>query len=182
MRSRTSGSALAAVALAALVTCSGLDNIEVEATGTTVVPEASILDEVLGQLSFAGFDSFDISQSQEFRNQGYSKDQVDSVRLERFSLTVRDPDDGNFDFLDRIAFTVTAEGLPPVEIASLDPVPVGASRIELDVVAGVELQPYVLAPSLTIETTASGRRPAVETTVDASVVFDIDVNVSGGCE
>lgn len=140
-----------------------------------------MVDQLLGELSFAGFDGLDLSQSQTFRNQGYGKDDIDSVHIVSFTLTVTAPDAGNFDFLQRIAFSVEAEGLPPVEIARLDPIPEGQREIELQVDSSIELLPYVVAPSMTITTQATGTRPAEETTVDASVVFGVDVNVTGGC-
>ena len=169
--------------LATAVTCSGLDDISVEARGTTTIPAGTVLDELLGQVSFAGFDGFDISESQEFRNQGYTKDDVDSVRIASFTLTVAAPASGNFDFLQRIAFSVEAEGLPSLEIARLDPVPDGQSVIELEVDSSVDLQPYVVAPSMTITTASTGTRPPQETTVEANAVFAVDINVSGagGC-
>lgn len=173
---------LVAACLVAAMTCSGLDNLSISAEGQAVIPQRSVLDEILGNLSFTGFNGFDISQSQEFRNQGYSKEQIDSVRMERFSLAIESPEDGNFDFLDSIRFYANAEGQPEVLIAEIDPVPEGVAALELDVDPTVELQPYVVAPSVTITTRATGLRPPEETVVDAEAVFDVDVNVTGGCE
>jgi hypothetical protein len=171
------------VALAALAlgTCSSLDNIEVPVTGDATIPRRSVLDELVGNLSFAGFDGFDISQSQQFENQGYSKDQVDSVRMLEMTLTIRSPAGSNFDFLDAIRFYAEAEGLPRVLVAELEPVPDGASTLSLDVVSSVELQPYVVAPAMTLTTEADGVRPAEETMVEAEAIFDVDVNVTGAC-
>ena len=71
------------VLVVALATCSSLDNIDVAASGQATIPMRTVLDELLGGVSFLGFEGFDISQSQEFQNQGYSKDQIDSVRVEQ---------------------------------------------------------------------------------------------------
>src|SRR5688572_19762368 len=124
-----------AVALAALAlgTCSSLDNIEVPVTGNATIPRRSVIDELLGNLSFAGFDGFDISQSQQFENQGYSKDQVDSVRMLELTLTIRSPAGAKFDFMDSIRFYAEADGLPRVLVAELDVVPDGVSTLALDV-------------------------------------------------
>ena len=172
-----------AVALAALAlgTCSSLDNIEVPVTGEATIPRRSVLDEIVGNLSFAGFDGFDISQSQQFENQGYSKDQVDSVHMLEMTVTIRSPAGSNFDFLDSIRFYAEAEGLPRVMVAELSPVPDGASTLSLDVDASIELQPYVIAPAMTLTTEADGVRPAEETMVEAEAIFDVDVNVTGAC-
>jgi hypothetical protein len=172
-----------AVALAALAlgTCSSLDNIEVPVTGNATIPRRSVIDELLGNLSFAGFDGFDISQSQQFENQGYSKDQVDSVRMLELTLTIRSPAGAKFDFMDSIRFYAEADGLPRVLVAELDVVPDGASTLALDVDSSVELQPYVVAPAMTLTTEADGVRPAEETMVEAEAIFDVDVNVTGAC-
>jgi hypothetical protein len=172
-----------AIALAALAlgTCSSLDNVEVPVTGDATIPRRSVLDELVGNLSFAGFDGFDISQSQQFENQGYSKDQVDSVRMLEMTLTIRSPAGSNFDFLDAIRFYAEADGLPRVLVAELTPVPDGASALSLVVDSSVELQPYVIAPAMTLTTEADGVRPAEETMIEAEAIFDIDVNVTGAC-
>lgn len=162
-------------------TCSDVDNVVVEADGRAQIPEGGVLEELLGDLDFAGFDDIDITQAQEFENQGYTEDQIDSVRLETVTLTVSTPAGGNFDFLDSIAFFVEAEGEERVEIARLDPVPMGESVVELEVDGSVELRPYVVADAMTVTTEASGTRPEDDTTVDAHLSFDVDVNVSGAC-
>lgn len=168
--------------LVLVLTCSGIDNLDITATGRAVIPQRSVLDELLGTLSFAGFEGFDISQSQEFRNQGYTKDQIDSVQISSFTLTIESPAGASFDFLRSIRFIAQADGLPDVEIAHLDSVPAGATVLDLDVDDSLELEAYVTAPSITITTTANGMRPPEETTVRATAVFDIDVSVTGSCE
>lgn len=169
--------ALAVVCLA----CSGIDNVEVEARGQTTVPMGTVVDQLLGDLAFLGFEGFDISESQEFRNAGYDKSQIDSVRVTSFTLSIASPEDGNFDFLERLAFFAEAEGLPRVEIARLDPVPPGSNVLELEL-TGVDLREYAAAETMTITTEATGVRPDTETVVDARVVLDVDVNVSGACD
>lgn len=181
MHRRYSRLAAVAVAVAAFTTCSGIDNIDVDAEGQAVIPAGTVVDQLLGNVSFLGLDGFDISQSQEFRNQGYSKDQIDSVVVKHFTLSIDGPAGANFDFIDSIHFFAESEGLPRVEIASLDPVPTGSNELELDL-ASVELRDYAAAASMTITTEASGRRPPDETTVSAHVVLDVDVAVSGACK
>lgn len=170
-----------AAALLAMATCSGLDNIDVEATGEAVIPERTVLDELLGNVAFAGFGNFDISQTQEFQNQGYTKDQIDSVRIVQLTLEIADPAGASFDFLDSVRFSVEADGLPAIEIAYLDSVPAGSNELALEVASDVDLRPYVVAPSMQITNDATGRRPAQETTVRATAIFDVDIDVSGAC-
>ena len=155
-----------------------LDNVEVEQDGQAQIPAGSVIDQLLGDLAFDGFDDIDVSQSQELENQGYTEDQIDSVHLAMLTLTVSAPAGGTFDFLDSIAFFVEAEGEQRVEIARIEPVPAGATELDVPV-ADVELLPYVVAESMTVTTEAMGSAPDDDTTVDAHLVFDVDVNVSG---
>ena len=170
--------AASAIGFALLSTCAGIDNFEVEAGGRARVPARSALDVLLGQLGFAGFDSIDLSQ--EFENQGVRKEDVDSVRLVALELRVTSPEGATFDFLDSASFFVEAEGLPRVRIGALASVPAGASALSLEVDEGVELRPYVVAPSMTISSEVSGERPAEETIVEATATLDVDVTT--GCE
>lgn len=169
------------VLLSVFVTCSGLDNIDVSAEGETTIP-GSPLGGLLGSLSFLGFEGIDISESQEFQNQGYTKDQIDSVRVKVFTLSVTSPDDGNFDFLSKVSFFAESPGLPRVEIAQLDPIPDGQEVLEM-VLLDVELREYAVAETMTITTTATGTSPTNDTTIKAVVLLDIDVDVGGslGC-
>lgn len=178
---RSFGVALLAL-LPLVATCDNLDNITVRAEGRAIIPQRSIVDELLGQLAFAGFGDFDIEQSQAFRNQGYTRDQVDSVRMQSFTLTIAGPAGASFDFIRSIRFYAEADGQPRVLIAELATIPTGLSTLELEVDGDVELQPYVVAPSMTITTEATGQRPPQETTIDATASFDVDVAVTGACQ
>lgn len=162
-----------------LATCSDIDNVEVEATGQAMIPRGTVVDQLLSDLEFAGFDNVEISESQELINEGYTEDDIDSVRIQRMTLTVTAPAGGNLDFIDDIAFFVEAEGLPRVEIGRLDPVPAGQSAVDVVVDASVELRPYVVAPVMTVTSEGSGMRPDQDTSIDAYLLFDVDVNVSG---
>ncbi|KYF75543.1 hypothetical protein BE11_05140 [Sorangium cellulosum] len=181
-RRRPLGEALARAAsilgLCALPMCDSLDNIDVEVGGRAVVPAGTILDDVVGVLDFDAFQSIDLSA--EFENQGVTKDDVDSVQILAFTLRVESPESGSFDFLRSASFFVETEGQPRVLIAKLDEVPRGARELSMDVVEGVDLKPYVVAPSMKItsEARVSGR-PDEETTVVADVLLDVDVSVPG---
>ena len=178
---RPAHAAAVLLAAASAITCSNLDNVSVPADGQTTIP-GSVLGGLLGPVGFLGFSDIDVSEAQEFRNQGYSKDQIDSVRLEVFTLAITAPQGGNFDFLSEVSFFAESEGLPRVEIARINPVPRGASALELEIL-DVELRDYAVADSMTITTTATGVTPDEDTTISAHLVLDVDVDVSGalGC-
>ena len=170
---------LVAVLGATAVACSSLDNISVEVEDEVTIPEGSTLEDFLGSLDFLGFEGFDITTSKTFDDLGYSKQDVDSVHLERVVLTITDPEDAGFGFLESVTASVEAEGLPRVEVARLTEVPDEASEIELVVSPDVELEPYVTAPEMSLQIEASGVRPPQETTVEARAVFSVDIDVSG---
>ncbi|WP_437735196.1 hypothetical protein [Sorangium sp. So ce1335] len=179
---RPLGEALARAAsilgLCALPMCDSLDNIDVEVGGTAVVPAGTIIDDLLGVLDFDAFQNIDLSA--EFENQGVTKDDVDSVHLVAFTLRVESPEGGSFDFLSSASFFVEAEGQPRVLIAKLDEVPRGARELSMEVIEGVDLKPYVVAPSMTITSEAGvSGRPDEATTVAADVLLDVDVAVPG---
>jgi hypothetical protein len=167
------------VALVALATCSGIDNVTVAVQGQAVIPRGGVLEQLLGDLAFVGFDDVEISQSQEIQREGYDEDDIDSVRMLELVLTIAAPAGGDFDFLDSVAFFVEAEGQPRVEIARRAPVPTGLGRLELEVDSSVELRPYAVAPSMIVSSEVVGRRPEADTTVEAAIRFDVDIDVSG---
>jgi hypothetical protein len=162
--------------------CTGLDNIDVATRGETTI-EGSVLGSLLGQISFTGFEGIDVSDSQNFQNQGYTKDQIDSARLKVFTLSVESPATGDFNFLSRVSFFAESEGLPRVEIARMEEVPRDVRVLEMEIL-DVELVDYAAADAMTITTVATGTSPEEDTTIAANVVLDIDVNVDGalGCQ
>jgi len=178
MAQRARGAA-SVLGLAVLSTCANLDNIDVETSGKATIPKATLVDKLLGDaLAFVGMDQIDFTQ--EFKNQGVSKDDVDSVRLSSMTLSIEAPPTGNFDFLQRIEFFAESDGLPKVSIASIETVPAGSKTLNL-VVTNAELKPYVVAPSMRITSQVKGSRPDEDTTVKAEAVLDVDVTVPG-CE
>lgn len=160
-----------------LTGCSSVDNFDVPIDAKATIPAATILDQLLDPLSFGGLDSIDLSQDLE--NQGVAKSDVDSVHLQTFSLAIEAPAGQTFDFMDAVSFSVETEGQPKAVVAKLDPVPKGATKIELGVESGLELAPYAIAPSMRMTTSVVGKRPMQQTTIAAHLVLDIDVNVTG---
>jgi len=165
-----------ALASAAVTSCDNLDNFDVDVDATAKIPAGTVLDELLAVLDFQSFNSIDLTQ--ELDNQGVTKEDVDSVVMTSFTLTIQSPAGANFDFLEVVSFFAETEGQPKVLVAKLDPVPKGAGAIEL-VMTEAELKPYVVAPQMRISAAVQGKRPMAETTVVAAVVLDVDVTVPG---
>jgi hypothetical protein len=162
-----------------LVMCSGIDNFQVDQKSQAFIPGATALEQLLGNVSFAGFDNFDITQNAELKNQGVTKNQIDSVKLSRVTMTVVEPASGqDFTFVTSLKFFVEAPGLPRALIAKGGPFPAGALTVELDL-EDVELKPYATAESMNITTESNGEKPGQDTTVEAVILLDVDVNVGG---
>jgi hypothetical protein len=134
---------------------------------------------LLGTISFAGFDNFDITQNASLKNQGVSKDQIDSAKMFKVEMKVISPASGqDFTFINSLKFFVEAPGLPRALLASGGPFPANATTVELDL-EDVELKPYVTAESMDITTESSGQKPRQDTTIEATIGLDVDVNVGG---
>ena len=168
---------LGALTLGMLVCCNAVDNFDIPVDAEATIPSATILDQLLDPFSFGALESIDFTQ--ELKNQGVTKSDVDSVHLKSFSLTIIAPPGQTFDFIDSISFSVETDGQPKALVANLDSVPKGATKIELTVETSLELAPYVVAPSMRMTTSVQGKRPMQETKISAHLVFDVDVNVTG---
>ncbi|MGQ0507319.1 MAG: hypothetical protein ACT4TC_18595 [Myxococcaceae bacterium] len=131
---------------------------------TTVKGQATIQGDPNGLLGMfaafpglSGFSKIDFNQDQEFRNQGVKKENVTSVKTTKILLTITNPTDGDFKFLDQLQFIAKSDGLADVVVAEktgISSLP-ASTTLEMDV-KDVELQPYVTAPSMTLSTAGRG--------------------------
>lgn len=158
----------------------GLDTFHITEVSTAQVAKGTVLEQLVGDFGFGdAFLHMDITDNQTLKNQGIKRSQIDSVRLEKLQLQITAPASGQtFDFLDKVSFFVSSEGLPKKRIAVLDPMPDGVTSVELQL-DSVELAPYVAAPEMALTTEAAGKRPANDTTIRATVGLRVDVNLSG---
>ena len=166
--------------LLALCGC-GLNEFDVSQSAGTTVPGATLLGQVLnGVPQMNGFNKFDFSQSQEFKNQNAQKDHVRSAKLTRFTLTISGPATQDFGFLESIAFFAEANGqrtrvahkehIPQLGLKAPNPVLV----LDLD---DAELQPFVAADTLSFTTQASGRQPSQDTQLTGQAVVHLKVGL-----
>jgi len=168
---------LALLSLGALATCQNIDNFEVAVGGKGTIPKGNLIDELLSAVNLDELQSVDLTN--ELKNQGVTKEDVDSVRLLRFSLSIEGPPGATFDFLESITFYVETQGVPRAVLARIEAVPAGATELTLDVEEALELKPYVVAPSMKITSEVKGTRPDQDTTVRADLALDVDVTVPG---
>lgn len=148
---------------------------------TTIQGDPSPLPALLGAFPNIGsFSNIDFNQSQEFQNQGVSKDQVDSVKPAFIRLKITSPETQDFSFLQSLQFYARANdqeeliadkfGIDKLGLKAPNPV------LELDV-KDVELQPYITAPSMSIIVRGNGRLPPQETKLEATVGLNVAVKV-----
>lgn len=94
-----------------------------------------------------------------------------------FSATPHGTATGNFDFVEEIHIFISTTGnssLPRVEIATLKPVPKGLKTLDLVVVPGIDLLPYINAGA-EVSAQASGTQPIMSFTFDGRVVVTIRI-------
>ena len=174
-------SVLSVCALLSLVACAPPAFVA-EVKGETTVPAdptgvSSVLDAFPAVGSFA---SLDFNQNQDFQNQGVTKEQVASAKLKSLQLTVLSPPDQDFSFLDSLEFYAKAgdqeeriarkQDISRLQLSAPNPV----LRMEME---GVELQPFVAAPSMSIIVRGKGRMPEQEVRLQAIVVLDVGVSL-----
>jgi hypothetical protein len=170
---------LAALAgVVVLCTCGTLDRFDVSTSASASIQKATILEELLGAVNFAGFAELDFSK--QIANQGVSEDQIDSVKIK--SLVIHTPEGSGttMDFIKSAKFYAEAEGLPRVLVASSAAF-TGETSVEMDVDTELELKPYVVAPAMTLSAEVEGKRPPEDTELTADVILTVDATVPG-CE
>jgi hypothetical protein len=174
-------SLLLAWACLGLIACAPA-SFDTELKGETTVPAGppgviTLLNAFPAIASFAGLD---FNQSQDFKNQGVSKDEVSSVRVRSVELRLLSPSEADFSFLDTLEFYAKA-GDQEVRFARKQDIsrlglqaPNPVLRLEVE---DAELQPFVAAPSMSIIVRGKGRMPEQEVRVQAVVGLNVQVDL-----
>ena len=141
------------------------------------IPQQTIQGNALGALlpSFLPTPfaiTIDVKQAEQQHNTGPATSA--NLKSLTFQALPHAMPSGNFDFVDEIHIFVAASNLPMVEIATLKPVPKGLTTLDLVVVPGVNLLPYINAGA-TISAQASGHQPAQDFSYDGNVVITIRI-------
>jgi len=148
---------------------------------TTLEGDPSPISPLLGTFPAIGsFSNMDFNTNQDFRNQGIATDQVSSVKVTAFTVTITSPSTQDFTFLDELSFyakvgdqeALIAEGVDISHTAPPAPNPV----LELSVTEA-ELQPFVAASSMSIVARGQGRVPPQDTTLEAEARFKVQVRL-----
>jgi hypothetical protein len=167
-----------AAALVLVAACGSLDHVDLTRTATVTIPGAPA--GAPGG-SIPRIQALDIGGGEALRSQGIDRGDIDSAHLRRLLLSVKSGASLE-SWLDSLALHVEAAGLPRVRVASrsgLRSLPAGTTSVDLDVDPGVDLKPYLTAPSAPLTVEASGKLPSVVTAVEITATLRVDVNVSG---
>ena len=114
-----------------------------------------------------------------YQNNNTAAEYVQDVTLDRLALTITDPAGQNFDFVKSISISIASDaaGTNKVPLASLNPVPVGQTTINLTP-SGQKLDTYLRGGSYTLFTTVEMTQLGLSkaTTVRADSRFNVKAN------
>ena len=144
---------------------------DVPVQSSTTIEKGTLLEMVIGDFGFSDLTTFDISNTQQFKNNNAQKDQVVTAKMTKLTLSITEPADQNFDFLDSITFYVAATGEEKTKIASKT-ISKGVRTFELEL-EEVDLAKFIKKDSISITTDVKGRRPSKNTTVKIDANFRI---------
>jgi hypothetical protein len=156
------------IAAAASAGC-GLVGFDVEQK----IPEQQVQGSPLGGLLPASFLAFPLSIDIESQTKAQGTGPARSAALKAIELSMTAPDGATFEFLTSITITVSADGLPPREVAQLNPVP-AEGRISLKVVPDVDLLPYI-QKGAQLTASAKGSAPRQTVRFEGKVVVHVRV-------
>lgn len=170
-----------APAVALLAACNAGFPVEVKGE-TTVQGDPSPIPGLLNAFPNIGsFSNIDFNQTQEFQNQGVTKDQVQSVHMDHVQIRIASPDTQDFSFLENLQFFARANdqealvsekfGIDKLGLKAPNPV------LVLDVKEDVDLAPFVTAPSMSIVVRGRGHLPPQDTRLEATVGVNVEVKV-----
>ncbi len=169
--------ALTPALLLAAAGCGKLNQVDVVRSASATVPGAP----GGAPLPAGGIATFPISLGRDALSaQGINPDAVESANLVGLRLEVTDGT--SFErWLEAVSIYLAAPGLPRVLVAQrsgISAMPAGTTFVDLDT-PGVDLKPYVLAPTTDVTAEGSGTVPPVDTTVKATATVQVSVNVKG---
>ncbi|UYZ62469.1 hypothetical protein [Hymenobacter weizhouensis] len=151
----------------------GLLEFNVEDSQTITVPAS--VPFLPGQVVALAPVTVSSTSKSTYSNNGTSADYVQDVTLDKLTLTITAPQGQNFDFLKRIEIYIStnAQGTDKVLLASLNPVPTGATSISLTP-ANQKLDVFLRADSYTLITNVElARAWGQETTIRADSRFKV---------
>lgn len=167
---------LAVVSLLGLLfgsACGDLGSFTFTETSQAVTVQGSGLGQLPVDNPFGEALRLNVNLDQELEKQ--DADGAKAVYLDGLDLRITEDSDGrDFDFLDQLTFYASAEGMDKRQVAIIEDVPNGQSRISLDTDDNVNLKPYV-EEGMRLEAEAEGSVPDDDTTLEAIATIRVKV-------
>ena len=111
---------------------------------------------VVGLVSFSPV-AVTTRSEERFKNEDTRADLVKDVSLNKLTLTITDPNNENFNFLESVTLYISTDQNDRVPLATLNPVPADQKVIELKP-SGTKLDKHLKASSYTLTTEAKVKR------------------------
>ncbi len=130
-------------------------------------------------LQFPGMSNFGGSLSKALSEKDVNPSDVDSMKTQNVTLSLLSQGGltNDLSFLDEMKFSLTADGMQPVDLATKSDFASGDRQVEFDVVPDLEMKPYLDAGGVRIDLDAAVASPAPDI-VDLEVVFKLRVDVN----
>ena len=108
------------------------------------------------------------------------KDMIEEIVLKGLTLTLTEPADGDFSFLESISIYISAEGLEEIEIAWVDQIPSGYEQsIQLET-SNADLQEYIKKDNFNLRlNTVTDEIITSDHHIDIHSVFFVDARILG---
>lgn len=108
------------------------------------------------------------------------KEMIEEIVLRQLKLTLTDPPEEDFSFLESLSIYISAEGLTETEIAWMDPVPADANNV-LDLeTSDADLKEYIKKDRFSLRlNTVTDEAMTVDHHIDIHAVFFVDAKVLG---
>ena len=162
--------------------CSSLLSFDVNSSGTATIqgsPTGGLLANALPG-GFGGFGNFNVSQSQDFRNQNTNKDHISECRVTKLTLKVLSPvppsAGADLSFLSSVDFFISAPNLLKIHIAGTTSLPVGRPTVDL-ALDNVDIAAYAKSDTFSITTDAKGHAPSTDTQIEADLTLNIHASL-----
>lgn len=161
-----------------MIGCTSALTITIEETSKTTVEAGTILEDLLDDIGFDDFVTMDITASEELKNQGVEPGDIREARMTMLELRVLSPEGGDLAFIDEMALSVESPDVELATLASQDSFPEGESVVPFDL-ADLDLTPYVVSQSLSINTDVTAHRPSEDVEIEAWFQLEVTATVQG---
>jgi len=108
------------------------------------------------------------------------KEMIEEIVLRQLKLTLTDPPEEDFSFLESLSIYISAEGLSETEIAWMDPVPADANNV-LDLeTSDADLKEYIKKDRFSLRlNTVTDEALTVDHHIDIHATFFVDAKILG---